>query len=164
MSHSAGLQHAKLKPACPGGTQMRRRDFISLLGAGFLAPIAAKAQQVGRTSRLVGLLPLTQYAPINVAFLDELRRGGFIDGQNLAVEWRAYAEHFDLISEYAAELVKAGVDVIVTAGDVAIRALQQVTKTIPIVAITDDMLGSGLVSSVARPDGNITGVNILGRR
>ena len=61
------------------------------------------------------------------------------------------------------ELVKARVDVIVAGGDEAIRALQQATKTIPIVALTDDMLGSGFVNSVARPDGNTTGVNILGR-
>jgi putative tryptophan/tyrosine transport system substrate-binding protein len=126
----------------PWGPQMRRRQFISLLGTTLLAPIAAGAQQIGRTYRLGVLLPLTQHAPINVAFLDELRRGGFIEGQNLAVEWRAFAEHFDRMSLYAAELVKARVDVIATATDEAIRALQQVTNTIPIVAITDDMLGS----------------------
>jgi ABC-type uncharacterized transport system substrate-binding protein len=142
---------------------MRRRHFISLLGATLLAPIAAKAQQSGRTYRLGVLLPLSQHAPINIAFLDELRRGGFIEGQNLGVEWRAFAEHFDRMSLYAAELVKARVDVIATATDEAIRALQQVTKIIPIVAITDDMLGSGFVNSVARPEGNITGINILGR-
>jgi putative ABC transport system substrate-binding protein len=141
---------------------MRRREFIGLLGAGFLAPIAAGAQQIGRTYRLGALLPLTQHAPVNVAFLDELRRGGFIEGQNLSVEWRAYGEHFDQVSLYATELVKARVDVITTAGDNAIRPLQQATKTIPIVAITDDMLASGFVNSVARPDGNITGVNIRG--
>ena len=145
------------------GGHMRRREFIALLGANFLAPNAARAQQVGRTYRLGVLLPLTQHAPINVAFLDELRRGGFIEGQNLDVEWRAFAEHFDRMSVYAAELVEARVDVIATATDEAIRALQQATKTNPIVAITDDMLGSGFVKSVARPDGNITGVNILGR-
>jgi putative tryptophan/tyrosine transport system substrate-binding protein len=121
---------------------MRRRKFIGLLGASVLAPIAAKAQQVGRTYRLGVLLPLGRDAPVNVAFLDEFRRGGFIEGQNLAVEWRAFAEHFDRMSLYAAELVKARVDVIATATDEAIRALQQVTNTIPIVAITDDMLGS----------------------
>jgi putative ABC transport system substrate-binding protein len=121
------------------------------------------AQQAGRTYRLGVLLPLTQHAPVNVAFLDEFRRSGFVEGQNLGVEWRAFAEHFDRMSLYAAELVKAQVDVITTATDEAIRALQQVTKTIPIVAITDDMLGSGFVNSVARPDGNITGINILGR-
>ena len=100
-------------------------------------------------------------APVNVAFFDELRRRGFIEGQNLTVEYRAYGQHVDLISQYAAELVKARVDVIVTAGDEAVRAIQQATKTIPIVAIGDDMLGSGLVTSLARPDGNTTGVSIL---
>ena len=70
-------------------------------------------------------------------------------------------QHFDLISQYAAELVKARVDVIVAAGTEAVRALQQATKTIPIVAIVGDMLGFGLVTSLARPDGNTTGVSIL---
>jgi putative ABC transport system substrate-binding protein len=107
------------------------------------------------------LLPSTRDAPVNIAFLDEFRRLGFIEGQNLTVDWRAYGLHPDLISQYAAELVKARVDVIVTAGDKALRALQQATKTIPIVAITDDMLGLGFVNSVARPDGNTTGVNLL---
>jgi len=140
---------------------MRRRKFIGLLGASVLAPIAAKAQQVGRTYRLGVLLPLGRDAPVNVAFLDEFRRGGFIEGQNLAVEWRAFAEHFDRISLYAAELVKARVDVITTAGEEALRAAQQATKTIPIVAIMDDLQGLGLVQSLARPEGNTTGVSVL---
>ena len=159
-------QNAKLWPLHaqhPWGDSMRRREFIGLLGAGFLGPLAAKAQQTGRTYRLGALLPLTRDAPINVAFLDELRRSGFIEGQNLTVEWRAYGEHIDLVSQYAAELVKARVDVIATGGEEAIRALQETTKTIPIVAISDDMLGFGFVNSIARPDGNITGVNILVR-
>ena len=140
---------------------MRRREFIGLLGAGFFAPIAAMAQQVGRTYRLGALMPLSRDASVNVTFLDELRRHGFIEGQNLAVEWRAYGEHFDLVSLYAAELVKARIDVLLTAGEGPLRALQASTKTIPIVALTDDMLGLGFVNSVARPDGNITGVNLL---
>jgi hypothetical protein len=119
-------------------------------------------QQAGRTYRLGCLLPLTRDAPINAAFLEELRRRGFIEGQNFTVEYRAYGLHPDLISQYAAELVKARVDVIVTAGvDEAIRAAQQATKTIPIVAMSDDMIGSGLVGSMARPNGNTTGVSIL---
>ena len=77
------------------------------------------------------------------------------------VEYRAYAQHVDLVPQYAAELVKAQVDVIATAGEEAVRAVQQATKTIPIVAIVGDMLGSGLVTSLARPDGNTTGVSIL---
>ena len=96
-----------------------------------------------------------------VAFFDELRRRGFIEGQNLTVEYRAYGQHVDLIPQYAAELVKARVDVIAVSGDETVRAVQQATKTIPIVAIVSDMLGSGLVTSLARPDGNTTGVSIL---
>ena len=88
-------------------------------------------------------------------------RNTHIEGQNLEVEWRPYAPHFDLISQYAAELVRARVDVITAAADEAIRAAQQATKTIPIVGMVDDMLGSGIVKSLARPDGNTTGVSIL---
>ena len=86
---------------------------------------------------------------------------GFIEGQNLTVEWRAYGLHPDLISQYAVELIEARVEVITVGGDLAIRAAQQPTKTIPIVAATDDMLRKGYVNSVARPDGNLTGVNFL---
>ena len=142
---------------------MRRREFITLLGGATVVwPFATRAQEAGRTYRLGCLLPLTHDAPINIAFFDELRRRGFIEGQNLTVEYRAYGLHVDLISEYAAELVNARVDVIVTAGDVAtIRAAQQATKTIPILAMTGDLIGLGLVASQARPDGNTTGVNIF---
>ena len=117
------------------------------------------AQQ--RTYRLGCLLALPRDAPENIAFFEELRRRGFIEGQNLTVEYRAYGLHLDLISQYAAELVNARVDVIIARGDDAIRAAQQATKTIPILAITGDMLGSGLVNSLARPNGNTTGVSIL---
>jgi putative ABC transport system substrate-binding protein len=141
---------------------MMRREFITLIaGAIVTRPFAAMAQQAGRTYRLGCLLSLTRDAPVNVAFFDELRRLGFIEGQNLTVEYRAYGLHFDLLSQYAAELVKARVDVIATGGEEAVRALQEATKTIPIVAIVSDMLGSGLVNSLARPNGNTTGVNIL---
>jgi putative ABC transport system substrate-binding protein len=119
------------------------------------------AQQAGRTYRLGCLMPLTRDAPVNVAFLDEFRRRGFVEGQNLIVEWRAYGLHPELISQYAAELVKAQVDVIHSGGLETIRALQQATKTIPIVAMTGDMLGDGFVKSLARPEGNTTRVSIL---
>ena len=69
-----------------------------------------------------------------------------------------YGLHIDLISEFAADLVKANVDVIYANGDAAIRAAQQATTTIPILGTTDDMVGSGLVNSLARPDGNTTGI------
>jgi putative ABC transport system substrate-binding protein len=144
------------------GGQMRRREFIWLLGTSLLAPIAAKAQEVRRTYRLGVLLPHPRDVPVNVAFVEEFRRHGFIEGQNLEVEWRAYGLHFDLIPQYAAELVKARVDVIATGGEEAVHAAQQATRTIPIVALVDDMLGSGHVKSLGRPDGNTTGVSVLG--
>src|SRR6476620_7068181 len=129
---------------------MRRREFIALMGASVTWPFAAMAQQAGRTYRLGCLLPRLRDAPVNVAFFDELRRRGFIEGQNLTVEWRTYGyeeQQVDLIPQYAAELVKARIDLIVTAGDHALQALQQATKTIPIVGMAGDMLGSGFVNS-----------------
>ena len=140
---------------------MRRREFIALLGASVVSPFAAMAMQAGRTYRLGCLSPLSRDAPINVAFFDELRRRGFIEGQNLMVEFRAYGQHVDLIPQYAAELVKARIDLITAAGGVAVRAVQQATKTIPIVGIAEDMVGEGLVESLARPNGNTTGISIL---
>src|ERR1700720_216805 len=126
---------------------MRRREFIALLGASVAWPFAALAQQAGRTYRLGCLLagPPNDYA----AFFEELRRRGFIEGQNLTVEFRAYGQHVDLIPQYATELVMARVDVLAITGDEAVRAVQRATKTIPIVAFVGDMLGSGLVNSLA---------------
>jgi putative ABC transport system substrate-binding protein len=140
---------------------MRRREFIALINASVTWPLAAFAQEPGRTYRLGCLLASPPDSPRSVAIFDELRRRGFIQGQNLTVEYRVFAQHVDLIPQYAAELVKARVDVILAAGDETVRSVQQGTKTIPIVAIVDDMLGSGLVTSLARPDGNTTGVSIL---
>jgi len=139
---------------------MRRRKFIALMGAGVAWPLAAMAQQAGRTYRLGFLALAPRDAPLNVHFFDELRRFGFVEDQNLTVEYRAYGNP-DLTSQYAAELVNARVDVITAAGEEAVRALQQATKTIPIVAIGSDLLGSGFVKSLSRPDGNTTGVSIL---
>ena len=142
---------------------MRRREFIALAGASVAWPFAAIAQHGGRTYRLGCLLPTTRDIPRTMAFFDELRRRGFIEGQNLTVEYREYGQHVDLIPQYAAELAKARVDVIATTGDETVRVVQQATKTIPIVALVGDMLGSRLVTSLARPDGNTTGVSILSR-
>jgi putative tryptophan/tyrosine transport system substrate-binding protein len=140
---------------------MRRREFIALMGASVVWPFAAMAQQAGRTYRLGAVFASPRNTPASVAMIDELRRFGFVEGQNLIIEWRSYGPHPDLISQYAGELVQARVDVIVTAGEAPVRAVQQVTKAIPIVAIVGDMLLSGLVTSLARPDGNVTGVSIL---
>jgi putative ABC transport system substrate-binding protein len=138
---------------------MTRREFIALVGASVAWPFAAMAQEPGRTYRLGCLFSAPR--DINTFVFDELRRRGFIEGQNLAVEYRAYGLGVDLIPEFAAELVKSKVDVIVASGDAGIRAAQRATATIPILGITQDMVGQGLVNSLARPGGNTTGVSIL---
>jgi hypothetical protein len=117
---------------------MRRREFIALMGASVAWPIAAMAQQTGRTYRLGCLWAPPRDAPITIAFFDELRRRGFIEGQNLIVEFRTFGQHPELVSQYAAELVKARPDILTTAGEETVLALQQATKTIPIVAIVSD--------------------------
>ena len=140
---------------------MKRREFITALGVAATWPFAARAQQAGRTYRLGALMGHPRDVPVNVAFLEEFRRAGFIEGQNFAVDWRAFGQDLGLLPQYAAELVSARVDVITTAGEEALRAAQQATKTIPIVAIMDDLQGLGLVQSLARPEGNTTGVSVL---
>jgi putative ABC transport system substrate-binding protein len=145
---------------------MRRREFIALMGASATWPFTALAQQAGRTYRLGMVSPLPCEAtpstsPLTLAFQDGLRHVGFVKDQNLTFACRDVGHNIDLSSQYAAELVKGAVDVIVVFGDVAARAAQRATKTIPIVVATDDMLGEGLVSSLARPDGNTTGISIL---
>jgi putative tryptophan/tyrosine transport system substrate-binding protein len=130
---------------------MRRRDFITLVSGATVAwPLAARAQEARRTYRLGVLTVSPRNAPYIVAMFDELGRLGFIEGQNLTVDWREYALQIDVISEFAAELVKGHVDLIYAVGDVGIRAAQRATATIPICGTTDDMVGSGLVNSLAR--------------
>jgi ABC-type uncharacterized transport system substrate-binding protein len=108
------------------------------------------------------LFPSPRDAPQIVAMFEELRRSGFIEGQNLTVNyWRAYGLRVELLSEFAADLIKTQVDVILAGGDAGIRAAQQATAAIPILAFTDDMVGSGLVSSLVEPGGNTTGVSLL---
>jgi len=140
---------------------MRRREFIALVAGAMVEwPFASIAQEAGRTYRYGILSPFAD-AVVPLRRIDELRRRGFVEGRNLTIYQRDFARHVDLIPQYAAELVNVQVDIIETAGSVATRAAQQVTKTIPIIAITDDMVGEGLVDSLVRPNGNTTGVSIL---
>jgi hypothetical protein len=140
---------------------MRRREFITLVGSAAAWPLAAGAQEAGRTYQIGGLSAGPRGAPYWVGLFDELRRAGFIEGQNLTIDWHQFGKRVDQIPEFAAELVKAKVDVIVATGDPAIRAVQRATTTIPILGSTEDMVGSGLVNSLARPEGNTTGTSIL---
>jgi putative ABC transport system substrate-binding protein len=140
---------------------MRRREFV-LLACGSVAwPFAAMAQQAGRTYRLGCLFASGRVQELYDAFFEPARRHGFIEGQNLTVDLRDFSQHIDLLSSWADELSKLRVDVIAAVGDLAIRTAQNATKTIPILGMTDDMVGAGLVNSMARPDGNTTGVSIL---
>jgi putative tryptophan/tyrosine transport system substrate-binding protein len=140
---------------------VRRRDFITLVGGATAWPFAARAQDAGRTYRLGGLAISPRNSPFFVAMFDELRRHGFVEGQNLAIDWHHYGQRIDLIPQFAAELVKAQVDVIYATGEPGIRAAQRATATIPIVGVTNDMVGAGLVNSLPRPGGNTTGISIL---
>ena len=140
---------------------MDRREFITLLTGAAAWPLDLRAQAPGRTYRLGGLTPSPRDAPHYAALFDELHRLGFIEGQNLTVDWRGYGLRTEQFPDIAVELIKAKADVIFCAGDVACRAAQQATATIPILGVTDDMVGSGLVRSLARPGGNTTGVSIL---
>jgi putative tryptophan/tyrosine transport system substrate-binding protein len=141
---------------------MRRREFVRALGAAAVAaPFNVRAQEAGRTYRVGGVTASPRNAPIIVAMFDELRRAGFVEGQNLTIDWRTYGANADLIPELTADLVKAHVDVIYAAGDPAICRAQDATKTIPILGITEDMVAAGLVNSLGRPGGNTTGLSIL---
>jgi putative ABC transport system substrate-binding protein len=141
---------------------MRRREFINqLIGAIVLAPFAASAQELKQTYR-IGVITRSPRMAVNyVAFFDELQRLGFVEGQNLIVDARGFAARSEQFPELALALAGSNVDAFVCGGDLAIRAAQQATQTIPIVGITDDMLSAGLVRSLAKPGGNTTGISIL---
>ena len=140
---------------------MIRREFFKLVAGAMVGwPFASTAQEAGRMYRYGILSPFAD-AVVPLRRIDELQRRGFSEGRNLTIYHRDFGPHVDLISQYVAELVKAHVDIIETAGSVATRAVQQTTKTIPIIAVTDDMVGEGLVDSLVRPSGNTTGVSIL---
>jgi putative tryptophan/tyrosine transport system substrate-binding protein len=140
---------------------MKRRAFITLLGVAAAWPLAGRAQDSGRNYRLAVLFPSPRDSSIYLPLFNELQEFGFVEGQNLTIDFRAYGQHPELISKYTEELVKTPADVFLAAGDIAIRAAQQTTRTIPILGFTDDMVGSGFVTSLARPNGNTTGVSLL---
>lgn len=139
---------------------MKRRDFITLTGAAALAPFAAWAQQAGRIYRVGMLLPIGRQSPAMDAFIDEMRQAGFIEGRNLEIIGEFDTPN-DRLVEATERIVKAGPDAIVSAGVSGTKAAQRATQTIPIVAMSEDMLVEGLVASLARPGGNTTGLSIL---
>jgi putative tryptophan/tyrosine transport system substrate-binding protein len=140
---------------------VKRREFITLLSGAAASPLTARAQQPGRTYRLGFFLPVARDAPAMIAFFDELRTHGFVEGQNVAVVPGGFQAGNERIDELVLTLIKAAPDAIIAGGDVIPRALQSATRTIPIVVITEDMVAAGFAASLARPGGNITGISLM---
>jgi putative ABC transport system substrate-binding protein len=140
---------------------MRRREFITLLGGTTAAwPLAARAQQPGKlpTIGFLGAAPSIESERV-AAFVQRLRELAWIDGRNLAIEYRWAEGRNERYAEIAAELVRLKVDVIVTSATPPTLAAKQATAVIPIVfAAVSDPVGTGLVASLARPGGNVTGL------
>lgn len=139
---------------------MRRREFIGLAGGAATWPLAARAQQ---SMPVIGILyqagQRPRLSPLIDAFREGLRDAGYVEGQNISIEYRA-SEKPDLLPNLATEIVRLQVEVIVAAGSEAVRAAQDATKHIPIVMTSSsDPVGSGFVASLARPGGNITGMS-----
>ena len=143
---------------------MERREFITLLGGAAAAwPFAAHAQQPAKVRR-IGFLFYGSPGPSPEldAFRQGLRELGYIEGQNITVEYRFASGRVERLPELAAELVRLKLDVIVTPGTPASVAAKQATGTIPIVfAGVADAVGAGLIASLARPGGNVTGLTSI---
>jgi putative ABC transport system substrate-binding protein len=140
---------------------MRRRDFIGLLGGAAACPLAARAEQPGVP--LIGFLGGTTLSGASqwvAAFVQRLRELGRVEGRTVAIEYRWAEGRADRAAEITAEFVRLKVDVIVTNGTPTAIAAKQGTATIPIVvALFGDPVASGLVASLARPGGNLTGLS-----
>jgi putative ABC transport system substrate-binding protein len=145
---------------------MKRREFITLLGSAAVAwPLAARAQQPERMRRIGVLMSLAAGDPGGqarlVAFVQGLQEQGWTVGRNVRLDIRWAAGEPELFRRYAAELVALAPDVILGAVSSSVRALLEVTRTVPIVfASATDPVGGGLVASLARPGGNVTGFSV----
>jgi putative tryptophan/tyrosine transport system substrate-binding protein len=144
--------------------QLKRREFIILLGGAAASPFAARAQQPAMP--VIGVLhgvSAAQWADRMVGFHRGLEEARFAEGRNLAIEYRWAEGQFDRLPAMAADLVSRKVAVICAFNDVATRAAMAATKTIPIVFVTaSDPVGAGFVPSLGRPEGNVTGVTLIG--
>jgi putative ABC transport system substrate-binding protein len=145
---------------------MTRREFIAHIGSAAALPLfrvpVARAQEPGRIYRLGILTGAARQAPRMVAFFDELKVLGFVEGQNLKIVAGGFDLREDQFADIAATLAKAAPDVVLGVGDVAIRAAQQLAYTVPIVALSGDLVASGFVRSLSRSGGNFTGVSTFG--
>jgi len=144
---------------------MRRREILALLGAAAAGlPRTARAQQAGKlpTIGFLGTASASHWSPWTAALVQRLRELGWVEGRTVAIEFRWAEGRRERYAEIAAEFVRRKVDVIVTAGS-AVPAVKQATSVIPIVfALAIDPVGGGLVASLARPGGNVTGLSQQG--
>jgi putative ABC transport system substrate-binding protein len=141
---------------------MRRRDFITLVGSAAAWPLVAPAQQAGKlpTIGILGVATASAWSPWVAAFVQRLHELGWVENRTVAIEYRWADGRGERFAEIAAEFVQLKVDVIVTAGG-AVNAAKQATQVIPVVfAVASDPVGSGLVASLARPGGNVTGLSV----
>jgi len=141
---------------------MIRREFIALIGGAAVWPSAAFAAQPGAQPTIGFLGPTSPsvWSSFVAAFLQRMRELGWIDGYNVAIEYRWAEGHEERYHEFAADLVRRKVDVIVTGGTSAVIAAMKATSDIPIVfATAGDPVGTGLVASLAHPNGNVTGLS-----
>jgi putative ABC transport system substrate-binding protein len=147
-------------------TDVRRREFITLLGGAGAWPLAARAQQDGRVRRVGVLMTTATDDPEGqarlAAFLQGLQQLGWIDGRNARIDARWAAGNSDYTRKYAAELLTLAPDVILAAGSQSVGPLLQATRTVPIVFVhVPDPVGAGTVDNLARPGGNATGFNLF---
>jgi len=146
---------------------MERRTFMTLISGGlFAAPFAAGAQPAGKIPRIGYLEIASAEAPVAQAMLDAFRQGlrerAYVEGQTFVIEYRAAAGRLERLPDLVGELARLKVSVIVASATPAALAAKQATTTIPIVsAVMADPVGDGLVASLARPGGNITGLTFL---
>jgi putative ABC transport system substrate-binding protein len=140
---------------------VNRRSFIALIGGTAAWPLAARGQEAGRTYRLGFLTQVGRNTPGIVAFFDELRAHGFVEGRNLSMIPGGFGVAIERIGEVAETMVKAAPDAIVAGPELPLRALQTLTRTIPLIGMTEDMVAEGFAASLARPGGNITGISLL---
>ncbi|MGB8187290.1 MAG: ABC transporter substrate binding protein, partial [Pseudolabrys sp.] len=141
---------------------MRRREFISFAGGVALAwSLSARAQEPGRVYRIAIVVPVGRDEAPNLALIDELRRLGFVEGENLLIVPGGFLTTNEQVAEVVPAMIKAAPDVIVVGGDPISRAFQKATQSIPLLVMTEDMVGAGFAASLARPGGNITGISLM---
>src|SRR6516162_360437 len=141
---------------------MRRRDFIALIGcAATTWPLGTSAQEPGRVYRLAIVTTAGRDEPPTLAFLDELRAQGFVEGRNLEFVSDGFRFNNEQAAAMVPAIVKAAPDAIVIAGDFIAEKFQEATKSIPLVVMTEDMVAAGFAVSLAKPGGNITGISLM---